>query len=202
MGKTTKTRLSDTGGEGRRAFLMGLGNPGKEYEDTYHNVGKLALAALLAKKLGASPRLGSPRRKKFAHATYLTDGKLIWIEPSTFMNESGTAAREALAFFKGAPAELVVLHDDADLPVGSYKVTIGQRDAGHKGVQSVIEALGTNEFTRVRIGIGREPRARAESYVLSRITKAEMKKFGEVFDEIAEELFIFSARTPRPEGRG
>ncbi|MBI4193324.1 MAG: aminoacyl-tRNA hydrolase [Candidatus Colwellbacteria bacterium] len=188
MSKATVSSIQATGAEGARVFFAGLGNPGKEYENTYHNVGRLALAALMKAfeaRRGRTPGARRVSRTQLAGAACTKDGDLVWIEPKTFMNESGAAVREALAFFDGSPSELVVLHDDADLPLGSHKITTGQRDAGHRGVRSVIRELGTRTFARVRIGVGREPREKAEEYVLSKIARADLTKLTQTFAEIA-----------------
>ncbi len=170
--------------ETRRAVIVGLGNPGKEYEDTYHNVGALALRAC------AGERAWKTYKKLFTAA--LTD-RNTFVQPLTFMNESGRAVQEALKHFGAAPADLTVIHDDSDLPLGRYKISRNVRAAGHKGVQSIIDAIGTKDFARIRIGI-RPPaernRAKAGAFVLKTITKKDSATLRGIFDAIATELFL------------
>jgi PTH1 family peptidyl-tRNA hydrolase len=155
----------------RRKIVVGLGNPGKEYAGTFHNVGVLAmetLAALSGEWAGGAPPL--------------------FVAPTTFMNESGGAVRAAMKKFGARPEDLIVLHDESDLPLGDYKTSFGKNSAGHKGVQSIIDALGTKEFTRIRIGI-RPPqerhRTKASSFVLKMIGARDRKILDGVFEKIA-----------------
>lgn len=114
-------------------LIVGLGNPGKKYVGTRHNVGADLVRSL--------DRVEGAR-------LFVTD---------TFMNESGPAVASALKKWKISSADLIVVHDDLDLPLGTIKISTGSSAAGHKGVQSVIDALGTKDFTRARMGIGRPP---------------------------------------------
>ncbi|MCL4530917.1 MAG: aminoacyl-tRNA hydrolase, partial [Chloroflexi bacterium] len=117
--------------------------------------------------------------------------RAIFVAPLTFMNESGIAAREALKQFGAKPEDLIVIHDDSDLPVGKYKISRNVRAAGHKGVQSIIDVIGTKDFTRIRIGI-RPPveqrRAKAETFVLKKITKKDGQTLHGIFDAIIANL--------------
>ena len=141
--------------------------PGAEYENTYHNAGARALDAIARDPFGAD---GAPRweahKKLFAYAQI---AGWIFVKPLTFMNESGTAVREAARKFNVPPENIVLLHDDSDLPLGTWKISRGRGAAGHHGVESAIAALGTNDFTRIRIGIRPEServRKKAEEFVL------------------------------------
>ncbi len=159
----------------REKIVVGLGNPGPEFENTYHNVGILAL-----KKMA-----GSAEFKTYKHLfEYAEAQDTAFIAPLTFMNGAGAAVREALKKFGAKPKDLVVIHDDSDIPVGKYKISRERGSAGHKGVQSIMDALHTNDFTRIRIGI-RAPnevkRKKAEEFVLKKIRPADR--------EVLEELF-------------
>jgi PTH1 family peptidyl-tRNA hydrolase len=168
--------------------FVGLGNPGKEYEATYHNVGAILLCALAKRSAGKDPIVWHSYKNLYEYANV---PGCAFVIPLTFMNESGNAVREALKKYHATAKDLIVLHDDSDLPVGEYKIATGQGSAGHKGVQSVVDALGTNDFERVRVGI-RDPREKerqkAEAFVLQSIKAHDKKELETVFLRIAEEL--------------
>jgi PTH1 family peptidyl-tRNA hydrolase len=148
-------------------LVAGLGNPGRQYADNRHNVGFM-VADELARRLGGS------WRGKFSGelAEVRLDGlRLALLKPQTYMNESGRSVGAAARFFKIEPEDLVVVHDEVDLEPGRLQVRLGGGLAGHNGLRSVASALGTPEFARVRIGVGRpergDPRPVAD-FVLSR----------------------------------
>ncbi|MEK6609002.1 MAG: aminoacyl-tRNA hydrolase [Myxococcota bacterium] len=152
--------------------VAGLGNPGSEYEATRHNVGFM-VADALAKKISA----GAWRRKFGADLCEATvGGRRAWIvKPRTYMNLSGQAVSEVARYFGVAPSALVVIHDDVDLELGRLKVKLGGGHAGHKGVRSVMESLGTPEFARVRVGVGKRAGRDTADWVLDAFGKAERK---------------------------
>ena len=147
-------------------LVAGLGNPGREYERTRHNVGWL-VADELARRFGGSFR--SKFSGKLAEVR-LDDLRLALLKPETYMNDSGRSLGAALRFFKVAPGDLLVVHDDVDLEEGRLQARLGGGLAGHNGLRSIAQALGTAEFLRLRIGVGRpgrgDPRPVAD-YVLS-----------------------------------
>jgi len=135
-------------------LVAGLGNPGRKYADTRHNVGFM-VADELARRLGGS------WRGKFSGelAEVRLDGlRLALLKPQTYMNESGRSVGAAARFFKVEPEDLVVVHDEVDLEPGRLQVRLGGGLAGHNGLRSVASALGTPDFGRVRIGVGRPER--------------------------------------------
>ena len=147
-------------------LVAGLGNPGREYERTRHNVGWL-VADELARRHGGS------FRSKFSGRlaeTRLEGRRLALLKPETYMNESGRSLAAAARFFKVDPAALVVVHDDVDLEAGRLQARLGGGLAGHNGLRSIAQALGSQDFLRLRIGVGRpgrgDPRPVAD-YVLS-----------------------------------
>jgi peptidyl-tRNA hydrolase, PTH1 family len=147
-------------------LVAGLGNPGREYERTRHNVGWL-VADELARRHGGS------FRSKFSGRlaeTRLESLRLALLKPETYMNESGRSLAAAARFFKVDPAALVVVHDDVDLDSGRLQARLGGGLAGHNGLRSIAQALGSQDFLRLRIGVGRpgrgDPRPVAD-YVLS-----------------------------------
>jgi PTH1 family peptidyl-tRNA hydrolase len=135
-------------------LVVGLGNPGPRYRDTRHNLGRRAVE-LVASELG-----GSWRSRWNGNASEVRDGdeRLVLLVPETFMNESGRSVSPALRFAKLPPEQLVVVHDELDLPLGDVRAKRGGGLAGHNGLRSVADALGTQDFLRVRIGIGRPER--------------------------------------------
>jgi peptidyl-tRNA hydrolase, PTH1 family len=157
-------------GRGERAstldlLVAGLGNPGREYERTRHNVGWL-VADELARRHGGS------FRGKFSGQlaeTRLDELRLALLKPETYMNESGRSIGAAGRFFKVDPGDLLVVHDDVDLEPGRLQARLGGGLAGHNGLRSIAQALGTNDFLRLRIGVGRPGRGDRRSvadYVL------------------------------------
>jgi|SRR5262245_8392852 len=147
-------------------LVAGLGNPGRQYQRTRHNVGWLVVDEL-ARRQGAS------FRSKFSGQlaeTRLDELRLALLKPETYMNESGKSLGAAARFFKVEPEALLVVHDDVDLERGRLQARLGGGLAGHNGLRSIAQALGTNDFLRLRIGVGRPGRGDRRSvsdYVLS-----------------------------------
>lgn len=163
------------------AFLIvGLGNPGKEYEGTRHNAGFVVLAEL-ARRFGADPA-----KEKFTArlAKARVGAEDVWLlEPQTFMNLSGDAVQPAAAFLKIAPEQIVVVHDEIDLPFADVRLKKGGGHAGQNGLRSIIARLGTPEFHRVRVGIGRPGpgfRGTVSDWVLGRFEPVDRAQFPDV----------------------
>jgi PTH1 family peptidyl-tRNA hydrolase len=147
-------------------LVAGLGNPGREYEHTRHNVGWL-VADELARRLDGSYR--SKFSGKLAEVR-LDDLRLALLKPETYMNDSGRSLGAALRFFKVEPGDLLVVHDDVDLEEGRLQARLDGGLAGHNGLRSIAQALGTADFLRLRIGVGRPGRGDRRpvaDYVLS-----------------------------------
>lgn len=155
-------------------LIIGLGNPGKEYENTRHNVGFMALDRL-AEFFGAKYL---PNKKFNAAVAEAKSGrkKIILAKPLTFMNEAGRPVRALADFYKIKASDIAVVHDDKDISAGEFKFQSNRSSAGHKGVQSVIDRLKIQNFIRLRIGIkpARDIRNTAD-FVLGKITKTEKK---------------------------
>ncbi|MBI4034061.1 MAG: peptidyl-tRNA hydrolase [Candidatus Brennerbacteria bacterium] len=149
----------------RIKLIVGLGNPGKEYENTYHNVGKLAVQSFKE----------------------LLDSRFYTLDSEVYMNESGSFVKKMLEKHKAKSDELLVVHDDSDIALEDYKISFGRGAAGHKGVESVIKALKTKNFWRLRVGIrNKESRIRqkAEKLVLKKISGRDKKTLEETFERI------------------
>jgi PTH1 family peptidyl-tRNA hydrolase len=148
-------------------LVAGLGNPGREYEQTRHNAGWLVVDEL-------AKRHGGSFRSKFSgqlSEVRFGDKKVALVKPETYMNESGRSIAAAARFFKVDPWALLVVHDDVDLEPERLQARLGGGLAGHNGLRSIAQALGTNEFLRLRIGVGRPGRGDRRSisdYVLSK----------------------------------
>ncbi len=183
----------------RFKLIIGLGNPSKEYEKTFHNVGSL-FADFLNEKTGRQWE----KSKKFE---YFKNDKVIVIKSSVFMNESGKAVLEAVKYFSAGnavkPEQILIIHDDADIELGKYKLQFNRSSAGHKGVESVIHALKTQKFWRLRIGISgsktgllaklrsrtlrqTQRKIKAGDLVLKKISNEDLKKINSVFEQIIE----------------
>jgi len=134
------------------ALVVGLGNPGGEYRHTRHNVGFMVTDDLVAR---AGLKWSRPRNQSRWASGRLADREVALVQPLTFMNLSGKAVESALRQFGLKPGQMVVVHDDIDLPLGRLRLRPGGSAGGHRGVQSIISSVGTTEFARVRIGVGR-----------------------------------------------
>jgi PTH1 family peptidyl-tRNA hydrolase len=165
--------------------VVGLGNPGREYERTRHNVGFMVVERL------AETFDGTFRRSRRADARCAAvdlggAGRMLLVEPLTFMNASGEAVGALMRWHRASPTDLVVVYDDVDLPAGALRLRPKGGAGGHKGVQSVIEALGTDGFARIRIGIGRAPGFRdTVDHVLSAFAREEQPAMDEAVKRAA-----------------
>lgn len=157
--------------EGARVkLIVGLGNPGSEYDQTRHNIGFMVLD-VLAGRFGAEIR-----RKKFTALTEeVTDGfnRLLLVKPQQYMNRSGRAVAEAATFYKLPPEDILVVTDDLALDVGRIRLRAQGSAGGHNGLKDILAALGTDAFARLRVGIGSRGTRRGTDYVLSRFSGDE-----------------------------
>jgi PTH1 family peptidyl-tRNA hydrolase len=157
-----------------RVLIVGLGNPGPQYARNRHNVGFMVLDRL-AGDLG----IAVDRAKfKGRFGTGDADGRQVaLLEPQTYMNLSGESVSPARSFFGVEPADILVIHDELDLPYGTLRLKVGGGHAGHNGLRSIIEQLGRNDFVRLRVGIGRPTRGSVEKYVLSDFAPGDEQAF-------------------------
>ncbi len=170
-------------------LIVGLGNPGREYRDTRHNIGFMLLDRLAVKLDARFSRLQS--QALVAPSTY-EGRKLILAKPQTFMNLSGRAVKGLVRFYKLPLEALLVAYDDLDLPPGTLRLRPDGRSAGHRGMESIIEHLGTDSFPRLRLGIGRPPgRMEAREYVLQNFTDEEMKLVSETLNRAVEAVLAW-----------
>ena len=167
-------------------LIVGLGNPGKEYEKTRHNSGYMALSKL-AEEVGAE----KPARKFNALCSLVNiDGeKVILMEPLTYMNLSGNAVRAAADYYHIEPEDILIIHDDMDLPTGSVRIRRSGSAGGQKGMKHIISCLGTDAIARIRIGVGHSQTGNHDivpDWVLSPVSKAEREDFETAVDTAAK----------------
>lgn len=143
-----------TDSENNSFLIIGLGNPGREYRNTRHNAGFMVIEALCE---AFNIRLARLQSKALVGTGLWEGKKIILAKPQTFMNLSGQAVSGLIRFYKIPVEQMLVIHDDLDLPVGTLRMRPGGSSPGQKGITSIIEKLGTQEFPRMRIGIGRPP---------------------------------------------
>lgn len=165
-------------------LIVGLGNPGAQYEKTRHNVGFRALDAL-AREAGAKPD-----RAKFQALTCLCDVgglRALLLKPQTFMNNSGLAVRQAADYYKLPPERVLVLFDDVDLDVGRLRIRRDGSAGGHNGVKSIISCMGSQAFPRIKIGVGAKPHPDYDlaDWVLSRFSARELELLNPAIERAA-----------------
>jgi len=168
--------------------IFGIGNHGTEYRETRHNAGFLALD-FLQQDFGLENFQEEKKLQAEITSGKVSGVKFFLVKPTTFMNESGKSVQTFLDFYKLEPASLVVIHDEVDLPLGTIRTTSSSRSAGHKGVESVILALGTQEFFRIRLGIGKPIQDEnacipLHDYVLQKFSPKEKDKVESLFPEV------------------
>lgn len=205
----TTTRGSEyvhgtAGGENMElgGLIVGLGNPGAEYADTRHNFGFLAAEALRAH----CERAGSLRKLSGQKDSYLLwrlalrpSGGSEWLlaMPLTYMNRSGMAVQRIAAYYRIDPEHILVLHDELDLPLGRMKLKKGGGHAGHKGILSIQQLLGTPEFYRLRLGIGKPAGYDSASYVLGRFAEEERDSLAETLEAAVRGVLLFMDQGPQ-----
>ena len=166
-------------------IVAGLGNPGAQYANTPHNAG-FAVVDALARHLDCHLRRSLRFSARTGRATP-DSGPVLLIQPRTFMNNSGTAVAAVLHYYKVEPRDLVVISDDADLPLGRLRVRARGSSGGHRGLESIIQSLGTAAFPRVRVGIGRRESGQGLiEHVLSPYTPQEQQQMAVVVDRAVQ----------------
>lgn len=167
------------------ALLVGLGNPGPQYELTRHNIGFL-LVDRIASRGGFEVN-----REKFKAQMgqgMCSGRKIVALKPQTFMNLSGQSVSRAVSFFNLSPGAIVAIHDDVDLPFGAVKLKRGGGAGGHNGLRSLDKELGSREYFRLRMGIGRPEQGAVRGYVLGRFDDLQMAAMDEWLDRGADAL--------------
>ena len=156
-------------------IFVGLGNPGKEYDGTRHNIG-FAIVDLLEQKLVRSSGWKAGKGEHYFAKGVIGAEDIILAKPITYMNLSGRAVRDLLSFYKGEISNLIVICDDIAIPLGQLRLRLEGSDGGHNGLSSIIYELGTDEFARLRFGVGADfYRGEQAKYVLSKFKVEELK---------------------------
>jgi len=172
-------------------LLVGLGNPGREYRENRHNAGFMVIDKL-CKETGIS--LSRMQSKALVGVGTIEGKRVVLAKPQTFMNLSGQAVGGLVRFYKIPLEQVLVIYDDLDLPFGTIRLRPGGGAGGQKGVASVIQHLGTQDFARIRVGIGRPPGQRdASGYVLQDFSASEQKILDEILDRAAAAARVFVA---------
>lgn len=154
-------------------LIVGLGNPDRKYENTRHNAGFMAVDAL-ADQLGV--RIDRIKYKSLCTTAVIEEKKVLLLKPSTYMNHSGLAVTEAMNFFKIPPEKTLILFDDISLEVGKLRIRRKGSDGGHNGIKNIIYLSGSDQFPRIKIGVGQKPPEwDLADWVLSRFTATEQK---------------------------
>ncbi|HUF00329.1 MAG TPA: aminoacyl-tRNA hydrolase [Anaerolineales bacterium] len=170
-------------------LLIGLGNPGREYRDNRHNVGFMLIDRLIVRLNARGLKVQS---KAIVTTSTYEDRKLILAKPQTYMNLSGRSAQGLLNFYKLPVENMLIAHDDLDIPFGTLRIRHKGGPGGQGGMASTIEQLGTKDFPRLRIGIGRPPgRMDPSAYVLQDFSREEMKVLSEIIDRAADAALTF-----------
>lgn len=162
-------------------LIVGLGNPGKNYKNTRHNIGFLLLDRL-ARSLDVSFKKNDKIKSDLALGSY-NEQKLLLMKPTTFMNNSGTAVRKALDFYKISLSDVLVVVDDADINLLEFRLKKGGGTAGHNGLKSIEEHVGSLDFARLRVGIGRDENKELGDYVLETFSKEEQEPLIKILDQ-------------------
>jgi PTH1 family peptidyl-tRNA hydrolase len=176
-------------------LIVGLGNPGIEYQFTPHNLGFLTIDCL-ANDVGAEVR---NRNCRALTARAVIEGQAVLLaKPETYMNLSGMAVRELVGKYEVDPAkDLIVIYDELDLPLGRIRIRQRGSSAGHNGIESIIGALGTQEFLRVRLGVGPDKKVSdGAKYLLSPFRKAQLKVVDEIIDTASEAVRVILKEGP------
>ncbi|MFQ5585721.1 MAG: aminoacyl-tRNA hydrolase [Thermodesulfobacteriota bacterium] len=172
-------------------LIVGLGNPGDRYASTRHNIGFMVVDRIALTYDIPVDRKGF---QSLHGKGILGASRLILMKPQTFMNRSGEAVREVAAYFRISPCDILVIYDDVDLPFGRLRIRAGGGSGGHRGMRSIISTLGTDQFPRVRIGIGRPEGDDVSGYVLSTFTGDEREVLDKVVGRVADAVEIICVR--------
>ena len=170
-------------------LVVGLGNPGKEYERPRHNAGFLAIDRL-AEKLGV--RIDRVKFHALIAEATVNGKRILLMKPTTFMNSSGIAISEAMSFYKIAPENLIVLHDEISFDVGIMRIRRKGSAGGHNGLKSIIAQVGSDAFPRVKIGVGQKPSPDYDlvDWVLGKFPGEDVQKLNALNEDICEAVFM------------
>ncbi len=164
-------------------LIVGLGNPGKEYAGTRHNAG-YEVVELLAERLNV--KLNKLKFNSVYGETFINGEKVLLVKPVTYMNRSGIAVSEIMNFYKIPIDKLIVIYDDIDIPLGTLRIRQKGSSGTHNGMKSIIKSIGSEEFPRIRVGIGRNDNMDLADYVLQKFSSSERDKILSIIEKAAE----------------
>ncbi len=167
-------------------LIVGLGNPGKEYEKTRHNIGFIVLDSYLGDVKWSTKFNGN------YYETNINGEKYIFLKPLSFMNLSGGVVSQFVKFYKITPEDILVIQDDLDLPVGKCRIKINSSAGGHNGIKDIINSLGTDSFARVKVGVSHNKSIDTKDYVLGRFGKEDLEIIKNNFKNIYDVIENFS----------
>lgn len=180
----------------KNVLLVGLGNIGSEYDGTRHNIGFSCLDNFVRVTDGMDPWINKKDLKCHISTGRVGDTKVHAIKPTTFMNLSGEAVQAVAAFYKITPGQIVVVHDELDIEFGQLRMRIGGSSAGHNGIKSVTQQIGTEDYGRIRIGIGPKHPARipSEKFVLQTFSVEQQSQLSNLSQEVSAVLseYVYS----------
>ena len=160
-------------------LIAGLGNPGRKYDQTKHNTGFMALDQYLEKN---GLTLDKDKFEGLWTKQKINGEDVIFLEPQTFMNDSGKSIAQVANFFKIKPEDILVIHDDMDMPIGKIRIRANGKSGGHNGIKSIMACLGTNNFNRLKIGIRHPENESVVSWVLSPFNNDQQKLMDAAFE--------------------
>ncbi len=167
-------------------LVVGLRNPGSDYEGTRHNLGYETVARVLS-RYDVTPSRGPSRIRGTIAQIGVGDDRTLYLIPGTYMNESGATVRAAIDYYKLSPEDILVIHDDIDLDFGRLRLQVGGGSGGHNGIRSVERAMGTKEFSRLKMGVGRPPGSRDPAdHVLRPFTQKERPEVDLLVEDAAD----------------
>ena len=166
-------------------LIVGLGNPGKEYRETRHNIGYMVIDNYLGKVAWKT------KLESCFYETEINGEHVIFIKPITYMNLSGIAVKKILKYYKVKIEDILVIQDDMDMEFGTYKLKKNSSSGGHNGIKSIMTELQSEEFARLKIGIGKDTRIPTDKYVLSKFSTNELKIIEDKYDEFTRIINLF-----------
>lgn len=170
-------------------LIVGLGNPGQEYENTRHNIGFMVLDTYLGKVKWKS------KNNAFYYETNINGEKYLFLKPLTFMNLSGNAVKKYVDYYNIALEDILIIHDDLDLKLGTIRLKQDSSAGGHNGIKSIIQCLSTQNFKRLKIGISSVQNGDTIDYVLGKFSKTEINELNNILDicyNIIEDFSVLS----------
>lgn len=168
-------------------LIVGLGNPGKEYENTRHNVGYMFLDYVT----NEADFLLNKKFKALQYETKINNERIMFIKPLTFMNNSGISVEKYVNYYKISLNDVLVIQDDLDMAVGTYKLMFNHGDGGHNGIKNIVSSLQSREFLRLKIGISKA-NIDTKDYVLGKFNRSELKLLYNAFDQLNEFVLDYS----------